>query len=103
MWLLPAKNAAIGTAARILYANMVISNIWQLKTTLSLSWPVVYSAQEPVESFQSSQWLSYSVNRSLAPVHHVYNLCFCTTWETTNCDDNFPGQVDFCYFFLLFW
>lgn len=46
MWFLPAKNAAVLTAANILYANMVISNIWQLKTTLSLSWPIFIYGQQ---------------------------------------------------------
>lgn len=44
MWFLPAKNAAVLTAAHILYANVVIPNIWQLKTTLNLSWPIFICA-----------------------------------------------------------
>ena len=104
MWFLPAKNAAILTAACILYANTVISNIWQLQTTSNLRWPILSTADsgyEPAESSQSSCWLSYPVNKSLTPMCHVYHLCFCTSWEATNPDKDFPGQADFCFFFFM--
>lgn len=59
------------------------------------------SGYEPAEYFQSSRWLSYSVNKSLTSLHHVYRLCFCTSCETTNPDEDFPGQTDFCFFFFM--